>query len=227
MHRAMVISAKKCVSERANIAVVVLGAGASTRMGRPKQLLRYGEQTLLVRAAQAALDTQCGPVYVVVPDDPVIGKELLGLPIQIVVNTDAGEGIASSIRAGLQTATKSTAIDGVLFTLVDQPFVRAHELKKMVSRFNNSRGSGVVAAGYDGVVGVPAIFPRQLFDRILALRGDQGARNLLKELEGEVHRHSLIEAAVDLDTVDDHERLLCLGESNFGRDGQGIPKHRS
>ncbi len=202
------ISAKKRVSDRASIAVVVLAAGASTRIGRPKQLLRYGDETLLTRAAKAALDTQCGPVYVVVPDDPVVSRDLLDLPVQIVINTDVGEGIAGSIRTGLQTATKSAPIDGVLFTLVDQPHVRAREQQKMVSHFN-SQGPGVIAAAYNGVVGVPAIFPRRFFGRILALRGDQGARSLLKELEGEVHRHSLLEAAVDLDTVDDYERLLC------------------
>lgn len=188
------------------VGVVVLAAGASRRMGRPKQLLSIGSKSLLEHAVDAALGSGAWPVVVVLGANaseirPVLARR----PVLVAENATWNEGMASSLRAGLTLMNAfSPRIDAVIFALCDQPALSP----AMVDRFiaaQQSSGRTVVAARYNGHLGAPALFTRPHFDALNALVGDEGARKLIATLpSGEVAAIDLPELAHDLDTPEDY-----------------------
>ena len=118
----------------------------------------------------------------------------------IIVNRDWQEGIASSIRTAV--ARLPGACDGVLVLLADQPLVGSHSLNRLAAAWRRQPRS-IVASLYRSVIGVPAIFPRWCFSDLAALRGDQGARILLRRYADHVVRLAHPEAEVDIDYPED------------------------
>ncbi|WP_306601288.1 nucleotidyltransferase family protein [Geothrix sp. 21YS21S-2] len=152
---------------------VILAAGASRRLGRPKQLERYQGESLLRRAVAAA--GACGPVVVVTGcRAEEIEGELRGLAVRVVHNPGWEEGMASSIREGVRALGEGA--EGALFLVCDQPAVDAVLVGRLLARW---RGAPVACA-YGGVRGIPAILPARAFPQLLALAGDTGARGLLQ-----------------------------------------------
>ncbi|WP_243300942.1 nucleotidyltransferase family protein [Geothrix oryzisoli] len=155
------------------IAAVILAAGAGRRMGGPKALLRLDGETLLRRAARAALGAGCSPVVAVIGTwDP----GLAGLEVQTVFNPEAQEGMASSIRLGV--AALGPAVEAALLLTVDQPAVDATLLGGLLAlaAVDPERPA---ACAYADTLGIPAVLPRRLFPELLTLRGDRGAKGLL------------------------------------------------
>ncbi|HEX3583050.1 MAG TPA: nucleotidyltransferase family protein [Thermoanaerobaculia bacterium] len=172
---------------------VVLAAGFSRRFGSAKQLFTYFDEPLVRRAARVAREV--APVIVVIPKDAGIRQALEGLDVTIVENEERAEGMASSIRAGVR------ACDGdVLLTLCDQPTVDSAHLRKLIDSH-----APIAASGYDGTVGVPALFRSTYRDALLALQGDTGAKSLL--LANKVH---VVELA-DGSDIDRSPRSSDLG----------------
>jgi molybdenum cofactor cytidylyltransferase len=154
------------------IPAVILAAGASRRLGRPKQLVRFGAETLLARAVAAA--SACDPVIVVTGcQAEAVARELSRLPVHRVFNPGWEEGMASSIRAGVRALPPGA--EGALFLVCDQPAVD----RLMVERLLEAWRGVPVASVYAGVRGIPAILPAAAFPALLALRGDRGAKALL------------------------------------------------
>jgi molybdenum cofactor cytidylyltransferase len=129
-------------------------------------------------------------------------------PGSVVVNRDWREGLASSIRAGITRLPPSCA--GVLLVLADQACVTAEDLRRLAGAWRRQPLS-LAAAQYRGTVGAPAIFPRHLFSELSQLRGDSGARVLLKRHADGLVKVPMMSAAFDLDTPDD---LLELNRSS-------------
>lgn len=155
-----------------SIAAVVLAAGASRRLGRAKQTVEIGGETLLARAVRVANAAQLVPVIVVIADLSFAKLVQVGGG-RAVINTEAGEGMASSIRAGIAEARTSRACGAVLMAC-DQVGVSADHLRALCAAPESAAGSG-----YADTVGIPAYFPRSYFEDLLRLRGDRGARDLL------------------------------------------------
>jgi molybdenum cofactor cytidylyltransferase len=183
-----------------SIAAIILAAGASVRLGTPKQLVRLGEETLLARTIRVALEAGLNPVYGVLPPGLLIEPPLIGMIP--VVNREAAEGMASSIRAGLQALINgSVTISGAIILACDQPAVTAGHLRDL------AKGSGdVVASAYSGRKGVPAYFPSTAFRALLALRGDLGARDLLQNARAV----ALPFGELDIDTIEDLDQARKL-----------------
>ena len=179
------------------IGAVILAAGSGRRMGGPKALLRIEAETLLERIAKAALAAGCQPVVAVVGD---WGFDLGELEVQLVMNPEAAEGMASSIRTGI--AALPTGMEGALLLTVDQPAVDADLLRRLLAQFAESP-THPAACAYAGTLGIPAIFPIRLFPGLLALRGDRGAKAILLR-EGAMSL-PFPEGAQDLDTPEDLE----------------------
>ena len=193
----------------APIAAIVLAAGGSKRMGSPKQAAIFRGESLLRRAASAALGTTARPVVVVLGSGAEeVEKELVGLGVSIVVNRDWAEGMASSIGAGLHEAERITpGIDGALLTVCDQPFATSTLLESLLRSRRGGRHP-IVACSYGGSLGVPALFGRERFDDLLALIGAEGARRILGRLRHEVHSLPFPGGEFDVDTPDDLARLV-------------------
>jgi molybdenum cofactor cytidylyltransferase len=190
---------------------VILAAGASTRMGTPKQLLVVDGQPLVVRAVAAALASEAWPVIVVLgAQADKIRPALSRLPVLIAMNSAWAEGLATSIRVGVATLQQfSRQLDGALFALCDQPAFSADTIARLVAAQRDG-GRSIVAARYQGKPGAPALFLREHFSALSALTGDEGARQLLNDQPGRVSAVDLPELGVDLDTPADYASLTKI-----------------
>jgi molybdenum cofactor cytidylyltransferase len=180
---------------------IILAAGASTRFGSPKQLVRVAGRPLLHSAIAHAADVAGSAVTVVLGAHAAELTPLLThSQALIVINRDWREGIASSIRTGVSKLPPSC--NAVLLMLADQAAVSAEDLKRLVSAWRR-QPDYVVAARYGMTTGVPAVFPRSVFSDLAALRGDVGARALLQRNPDRVVRVPMASAAIDIDTPED------------------------
>jgi xanthine/CO dehydrogenase XdhC/CoxF family maturation factor/CTP:molybdopterin cytidylyltransferase MocA len=187
------------------VPVAILAAGGSTRMGEAKQLLDVGGETMLRRAVNGAIASRAGEVIVVVgacADE--IGKELEGLPVRVVANAEWQSGIASSVAAAARVAGELGA-PAVVLALADQPFVGATHIRRLASTIRAS-DARIVASAYPEGGGVPAAFDRELFAELASLRGDTGARDLIRRLPA-MTLEIPIERPADVDTPEEYERV--------------------
>jgi molybdenum cofactor cytidylyltransferase len=187
------------------IAAVVLAAGGSSRLGQPKQLLEFEGQSLVRRAAQAALDAGCAPVVVVVgPEQEPIAAALQGLEVTLLPNELWRGGIGTSIRAGVEHVRTS---DALIILACDQPHVSVSVLLQFVARQQESPHS-MVAAAYAGTFGIPALFPRAFFDNLLSLGDNEGAKALLTAEPDKLVLVDFPAGAIDIDTPEDLDVLF-------------------
>jgi molybdenum cofactor cytidylyltransferase len=183
----------------ARIAVVILAAGPSTRMGFPKQLLPFRGKKLVRSAVEAATGAGCGPVIVVVGAyAKPIAAEVSDFDVTVVTNFDWEAGIGSSIAAGVRMA-EELDIDGVLLMHTDQPFVSSAILRKFVET-QRHLGNTVVASRYAGTVGVPVVFMKTLFGKLHKLGPSQGCKSLIAANMRDAVLITCPEAAIDIDT---------------------------
>lgn len=191
-----------------SVGLILLAAGGSARLGQPKQLLEYQGKTLLRRAVETALASQCRPVVVVLgAESELCGKTLAGLAVKIAVNEDWKSGLSSSIRAGLATLEKETpAVAAAILSVADQPHLTPDLLDSLIES-QSKTGKKIVAAQYAGVPGPPVLFERSLFLQLKKLSGDEGARRVLKANPDEVVLVPFPEGSLDVDTGGDYQRL--------------------
>jgi CTP:molybdopterin cytidylyltransferase MocA len=184
------------------IAAVVLAAGASTRLGEPKQLIKIVGETLLERAVRTAREAGCSPVVVVLGAAyvEILANSSLANTVP-VINDKWMEGMASSIRLGVRTlGFIAKDAEGVLLMTCDQPAVTVQHLNRVMMR------QEVKASRYAERNGVPAYFPNKYFGELMALTGDMGARGLLAQARFEDLPHG----ELDIDTPEDIARAREL-----------------
>ena len=191
------------------VAIIILAAGNSSRMGKPKQFLEIGGRSLLKHAVNAAVEAALGPVIVVTgAADEQVRIHLAGAPVTIIRNRDWEEGMGSSIRIGVKAAIDSaSAINGVLLMVADQPTADAGVLKKLWLTWVAS-GQPVAAAVYEGEAGSPAIFDASMLPELLELKGETGAKKLMRSRPGQLAKLEFPEGIRDIDTPEDYERFL-------------------
>jgi molybdenum cofactor cytidylyltransferase len=187
--------------------IVILAAGASTRLGRPKQLLPWQGKTLLQHAVETALTIATQPVVVTGcnADQLVAGVD----PAQahIVFNPEWEQGIASSIRCGLQALLNRTPPpDQVIFMVCDQPFVTPGLLLDLINERQKSYKS-IIASSYAGTLGIPALFDKTHFAQLLDLQGDTGARTIIQQYSEEVGSVEFKNGELDIDTEMEYKKL--------------------
>ena len=201
----------------ARVAVILLAAGGSTRLGSPKQLLVYEGKSLLRRAAESALTWGRKPAVVVLgAGSERLRQEVEGLEVVVVENPAWEQGMGGSVRRGMaavdageQEAAGGGGLDGVLLTLCDQPLVGAEALGRIGAAFDagGRAEDAIVAAAYLKTVGVPVLFGTAYFEALRTLPEDAGAKGLLRRHAGKVIAVPMPEGAVDVDTREQYERL--------------------
>ncbi len=191
------------------IGAVILAAGGSTRLGQPKQLLTHHGETLIRRAACAALGAGCRPTVIVAGNEhEQISKELTGLDVQVRHHPHWERGIGSSIRAGVEEALlHQPPLDALLIIVCDQPFVSADLLLALISA-RAKAGTKVAACTYSGTIGVPALFDRALFAALASLSDEQGAKAILSAIADDIARVEFTSGAIDIDTLADSRAHL-------------------
>jgi len=193
----------------AEIPILLLAAGISSRMGQPKQLLPWGEQTLIGHQIQTLLKTD-HPVNVVLGSNsnliiPVIEK----FPVNIFINTDWESGMGSSISLGIsQIIQKFPEADGVLITLLDQPLITNTYFQKMLEAFLPDSQQILVSHSASGWTGVPVLFDQCYFKELTELSNDEGAKKITKRHEERVILLDGGEILEDMDTPETYQKLL-------------------
>lgn len=175
-----------------SIAAVVLAAGASRRLGRSKQQIVIAGEALLARTVRVAHEAGLSPLIVVIRESEQPHDES-PRDVCFVTNNIADEGIASSIRSGIAAAEEQQVRGAVILTC-DQPALSSKHLRAIVAD-----PARLTASGYAGTVGIPAYFPAEFFSSLLQLRGDMGARSMLKT----AHSITAEELELDIDTEED------------------------
>lgn len=190
-----------------SVSALILAAGSSARMGRPKQLLDWGGRPLVRAAAEVALAARLDPVLVVVGGARAeVEAALADLPLRIVDNPDYVAGQSTSLHAGI--AALGPAADAVVVLLGDQPFVTAAIVDRLVADWQAS-AAPIVAPVYAGQRGNPVLFARAIFPELLVIQGDQGARAVLAADPARVRLVAFDDPRplADIDTPEDYERL--------------------
>jgi molybdenum cofactor cytidylyltransferase len=190
------------VPKSSDTAILILAAGGSRRLGRPKQLVEIEAETLLRRTASRAIASNASRVGVVLGHDgETMRSHLDDLDLEIIVNPDWQRGMGTSIRHGVQALANREAI---LITVCDQPHLTTDIFDELIARLPDSR-TGIVASRYAGTLGVPAIFGAQHFPALLTLPDDQGAKNVIAAHD--VTAIDFPEGVVDIDTPNDFANL--------------------
>jgi molybdenum cofactor cytidylyltransferase len=202
------------MKDNPSIGAVILAAGASGRMGTPKQLLELDGSPLVARAADAALASPVWPVVVVVgAHGEKVRAALARRPVLVVENPAWTEGMASSIRAGIGALEQfSRNLDGALLALCDQPAFSPAIVARLIAA-QRASGRGIAASRYAGRNGAPALFLRPYFAALAALVGDEGARTLLNDDPDRVIAVDLPELSADLDTPTDFDAFKSRSQS--------------
>ena len=187
------------------VAAILLAAGASLRLGRPKQLLELDGEPLVERALRLADEAGAAPVIAVLgAHHEEVWAAVRTRGVLPVVNTAWNQGIASSIHAGLQAAKGVTsAISGAMILTCDQPLLTTGHLHTLLEAFEEHASACCIVSSYAGILGIPAVFPRSAFSDLYALRGDQGARALFKDPTRAVVAVSFPGGEVDIDLPGD------------------------
>ncbi|MCA1579035.1 MAG: nucleotidyltransferase family protein [Acidobacteria bacterium] len=191
-----------------NVGSVILAAGSSSRMGRPKQTLEFQGMSLLRRATLAALDARCRPVVVVTGAHAELSRrELDQLDVHEAFNPDWETGIGSSVRAGIERLLSIDAdVAGAVLLLCDQPHVTSDVVSSLLAA-HHTTAKPVIASAYGESFGVPALFSRTLFTELTQLTGSSGAKEIIKRHAAEAHFLPFPDGEVDVDTPDD---FSCL-----------------
>lgn len=191
--------------------IIVLAAGASVRMQEPKQLLEFEGKTLLRRAVETAIATNCDPVVVVLGANyNQTLAEIEDLSVYVCHNTDWRKGLSSSIQCGLENLLQiNPKLDAFIATLADQPFVSADHLQNFIRKYRETKNP-IIAAKYNETNGVPALFGHEIFNEISNISGDKGAKMILKKYQNTLISIDLPEAAHDIDTKEDYLNLAKL-----------------
>lgn len=202
----------------ARVGAVVLAAGASARMGRAKQLLPLGKNTVLAQTLNNIRAARMHEMVLVLGASAEVIRQQLPQAllegVKVVVNQDYGQGMATSLRAGLSALDPRS--DAALIVLGDQPFIRPQTLDRIVEEYSRSRAP-IVIPSYQGNRGNPVLLDRSVFSEVMALEGDIGCRaifgsNLEDILKVEVEDPGVL---LDIDDPGDYDRLKKLHES-FG-----------
>jgi molybdenum cofactor cytidylyltransferase len=194
-----------------SVAIIILAAGSSSRLGQSKQLITIKGKSLLEKTAQAALDSGAQPITVVLGNQASVHKKNIeALPVKIVVAENWSAGMGASLKAGLLTLLEDyPATEAIIVTVCDQPYLTAEHLKKLITVYNNTT-SEIVASLYNNTKGVPALFQKALLQKLLQLEDDEGARKIIRQHKGTIALVAFEKGEIDIDTPEDLDYLNNL-----------------
>ena len=188
--------------------IIILAAGASTRLGKPKQLLQYRGKTLLAHAINEAVNSNADAVVVVLGKDAnLFKKDIDERKIRVAINSSWEEGMASSLRLGMDTLLKDKPyIDAVIFMVCDQPHVLSSILNDLIITQQKTTKQ-IVTSNYGDSMGPPSLLHKKYFEELMKLSGDAGARKIIQKNMNDVATILFPEGNIDIDTEEDYKKL--------------------
>lgn len=195
-----------------NVGIIILAAGNSSRLGRPKQLLKFEGKTLLQHVCNEAKLAGLNPIIVVTGANQ---EEILKIPfssdVNIIFNQDWKKGMSTSISSGLKALENTVQIENIIISVCDQPFLSAEIFTNLWIKKNNSN-KGIIASSYSGILGTPVLFNKIYINNLMQLTGNDGAKNLLNTFKHDVEEVSFLKGNIDIDTESDYQNLLQQAE---------------
>lgn len=190
-------------------AIVILAAGASSRMGKIKQLLPLEDTTMLKSSIHMAMSSEVGDVYVVLgANRETIISEISEMNIKMIVNEDWEDGLGKSIASGVSNISNEN-YDGVFIILADQVMIKAEHLIGL-SNLQKRGNSDIIKSVYgEKLYGPPAYFGKIYFDELKTLTGDEGARSIFMKYDDQVVTFPCPEGRLDLDTIEDYAEFMA------------------
>lgn len=192
------------------IGIVILAAGSSSRLGRPKQLLQYKETTLLNNTILEASKVQNSFVVVVTgANSESVLKELNSAEITTCFNLDWETGMSSSIVKGLkEILLLNPDCEQCIFAVCDQPFVTTSIFENLINEHDKT-GKAIVASAYSKTLGTPVLFHKKYFPELLELKGQEGAKKIIKKYAEDTASIIFEKGNIDIDTEEDYDKLFC------------------
>ena len=203
MHHFRIMLGKKTIIE-----ILILAAGASRRLGEPKQLVKYEGNSLIRRIATESIKSCIGNVTVVTGyEADIIAGEISDLSVDVFYNSEWEEGIGASIRNGLKhILNNQPETNAILITMVDQPFVNAQHLQKIANAYDPARPM-IIASAYTSTFGVPVLVDNYYFEKLKELEGDEGGKKIFVQYLKDIVEIPFIEGAIDIDHQEDLAKL--------------------
>jgi len=192
-----------------SIGIIILAAGNSSRLGRPKQLLEYKKSTLLKNTISEALKVENALVIVVMGANyEVIKNELNSGEITVCLNPDWENGMSSSIAKGLnELSNLNPDCEQCIFAVCDQPFVTSSIFENLINEYRRNQ-KGIIASAYSETLGTPVLFHQKYFQELLELTGQEGAKKLIKKYSDDVVSILFEKGNIDIDTEEDYRGLI-------------------
>lgn len=189
--------------------VLIVAAGESKRLGRPKQLLKYEGQSFINRLITIVRASGKMPITIVLgAAAEVIQEQLIDAELSLVLNEDWREGMGASIKIGLTKMIQNDpAMDGVLILVCDQPYINSEQIQSLVQLQNNT-GLPMAACFYAGILGTPALFHSSMFSDLLYLKGDVGAKKIMNLAMDKVAKLHFEAGVIDIDTEQDYQKII-------------------
>ena len=192
-----------------SVAIIILAAGASTRMGTPKQLLPYQGQNLLGHTIEKAVTSLCKPIIVVLgANAQQIHSQINQDSVTVIENPNWHLGMGDSIRSSVLFITNNCEnVDAVIITVCDQPFLSTEIINNLVTTYYSTEKS-IIACEYADTLGVPVLFSHQIFRELVNLGETGGAKKLIHKYSDRVFPLSFPLGAVDIDTPQDYQQII-------------------
>ncbi|WP_321345589.1 nucleotidyltransferase family protein [uncultured Draconibacterium sp.] len=191
-----------------NIPILLLAAGASSRMGKPKPLLAWEGKRLIEHQVNMLLSTGNPVVVVLGNQSESIIPILQGLPVEFTINESWEMGMGTSIATGVRFIKQLYPdCKGVLITLIDQPLITTDHLNTLVANFESEKQQIIVSQADSGWQGVPVLFDRFYFDELARLNGKQGAKTIFRNYPQHVISIPCGEILEDMDTPKEYDNL--------------------
>ncbi|MFZ9187373.1 MAG: nucleotidyltransferase family protein [Algoriphagus sp.] len=187
--------------------VILLAAGSSSRLGRPKQLLNYQGKKLIQHSIDAALNSAANDLVVVLGSNfELIQTGIESKEVPVLVHEHWEKGMSSSMQCGLRYLLETSQVEQVILMLCDQPYVTQDLLDQLMNG-KKASGKGIVACSYAGTLGVPALFGQDYFPELLALKGTEGAKKVILNHQDDTFLVDFPLGSVDLDTEEDVQKF--------------------
>ncbi len=195
--------------------LVILAAGPSSRLGKPKQKILFNGKSLLQRVVETAIHSACRPVIIILGAyAEELQSDIEKEDVIIIYNPQWEVGMASSVRLGVAMLQETKPqVSNVIVMVCDQPFADTALLNNLINK-KAATGKEIIACSYNNTLGVPVLFDKKFFPELMLLKGQDGAKKLLIKHKESVAAIPFPLGSIDIDTIEDYESLITSESKN-------------